>query len=466
MGMFSRLFGGEDGATASAADTNTQLSMSAVSALRTGGHGPTSLSATVTGGFISAKRVLAGIVQPGTVARTSTGEALWIPLQAHAYHEQDAPARDPKQPPPLPTQRTQPITAIMGSEHAPLSPTAQAFIESFSLLPADTRSADAPHGLDELDELDELDDLVSAAVDALFDPTGRSALVDTVNEHAADRAAVLETFAAVAREHGRPLRELMFQLAVGSTPRSWAQACRPLLHPLQDAAEQIGCTELAEALQGLEAALADAVSAGVSDEPIDAAASATIHAAYEQLRVQLPDVFSPSSGGDSRRRVLFESLLLQLPALHRRTIAKLYAAGLSTITQLSRAEPDELSVVVHGLDRELARAIIEHLQRFERERVGVDPASLRGHVHARMRNALGKLGQLQVEFERSESDADHHHGQPRKKAVRRAREAAVLELQRLLAELGDLALIEELKRLPVRAKLRRLHTYLETQVPT
>jgi hypothetical protein len=112
---------------------------------------------------------------------------------------------------------------------------------------------------------------------------------------------------------------------------------------------------------------------------------------------------------------------------------------------------------VTGIDRRLAQAVVEHIQRFERERNRVDPTVSRSHVHERLRAIVGRLTQLQGEFERAEQDDSI----VRKRAARRGREAAVLELDLLFAEVGDVDLIEELKRRPVRAKIRRVENYLE-----
>jgi hypothetical protein len=45
--------------------------------------------------------------------------------------------------------------------------------------------------------------------------------------------------------------------------------------------------------------------------------------------------------------------------------------------------------------------------------------------------------------------------------VRRARDGAVLELQRLIAELGEVELLEELKRGNVRAKVLLIQNFLQ-----
>lgn len=299
-----------------------------------------------------------------------------------------------------------------------------------------------------------LESAVDAAVDKLLDasasPTGSAAAVD----EAADRRAVVETFAAMAKLHAQPLREFMFQLAVGRTPRQWAAACRPVLRPLLQGSQQIGMTELADSLAALDAALDRA--AAEPQASIGEAAASALAEAYARLHAHMPDAFAAAPAADSRRLVLIESLLLQVPSVHRRTLAKLYAAGLTSLAQLGQAKPDELSAVA-GIERDLAQAIVEHVQRFERERGHIASSALRSHLEERLRTVVGRLEQAQAEFERAEQDESN----VRKRAARRAREAAVLQLDLLFAEIGDMVLIEELKRFPVRGKIRRVESYLE-----
>ncbi|HET6340283.1 MAG TPA: hypothetical protein VFG30_44045, partial [Polyangiales bacterium] len=271
---------------------------------------------------------------------------------------------------------------------------------------------------------------------------------------AVDQRAVADTFSDIAKVHAHPLRELMFQISVGRTPRQWAAACRPILKPLFDAATQIGLLELVGGLGAFDAALERA--AAEPNAYISDAAAEAMSNAYERLRNQMPDAFQPPDRADNRRLILLESLLMQVPDMHRRTLAKLYAAGLSTLGQLGTANAEEISVVA-GVDRNLAQAVVDHVQRFEQERSRMDPTTLRAHVQERLRALIGRLAKLQSEFEEAEED----DSVARKRTARRDREAAVLELDVIFAEAGDVDLIEELKRCPVRGKIQRVETYLE-----
>ncbi|HKP60577.1 MAG TPA: helix-hairpin-helix domain-containing protein [Polyangiales bacterium] len=298
-----------------------------------------------------------------------------------------------------------------------------------------------------------LEAAVDAALNALMTPQA-SPENDTQHDNAHDQRAVTETFADMAKVHAHPLRELMFQLSVGRTPKQWAGACRPVLRPLFDAATQIGMLELVGALGAFDAALERAAA-----EPTPTIGDAAVEAltgAYARLRQQMPDAFTPPDHADNRRLILLESLLLQVPDLQRRTLSKLYAAGVSSLAQLSQAEPEELSAVA-GIDRDLAHAIVAHVQRFERERNKINPSAMRAHIQERLRSIIGRLNQLQVEFEAAELAESNE----RKRTARRGREAVVLELDLLFAEVGDVDLIEQLKRCPVRDKIRRVESYLE-----
>jgi hypothetical protein len=298
-----------------------------------------------------------------------------------------------------------------------------------------------------------LDAAVDAAMARITDVSGDHHAANEQRD-AVDQRAVADTFSDIAKVHAHPLRELMFQISVGRTPRQWAAACRPILKPLFDAATQIGLLELVGGLGAFDAALERA--AAEPNAYISDAAAEAMSNAYERLRNQMPDAFQPPDRADNRRLILLESLLMQVPDMHRRTLAKLYAAGLSTLGQLGTANAEEISVVA-GVDRNLAQAVVDHVQRFEQERSRMDPTTLRAHVQERLRALIGRLAKLQSEFEEAEED----DSVARKRTARRDREAAVLELDVIFAEAGDVDLIEELKRCPVRGKIQRVETYLE-----
>ena len=340
-----------------------------------------------------------------------------------------------------------------------LAPLARAVVDGTSLPqvsndPAPSPSpSEAPGGA-----IEALDTAVDAAVDRLFDAQdSRQTMKDEVTlaaEREADQRAAAATFRELVAGGSAQLRELLFQLSVGRTPRHWTAACRPVIAPFLDGARQLELRELTTALADLDAALE--LAAGENGPYVSAQGCASIEEAYATLAAQLPEAFSVASDVNSRRLLLLESLLLQVPALYRRTLNKLYGAGLGSLEQLSGASPEEIAAVA-GIDRSVAAAITDRVRRFEHERSRWNPAELRSQVHDQLRVALARLNQLQDQFER----AEHDEAAERKRNARRARDIASHELDLLLSEIGELTLIEDLKRCAVHAKIRRLEGYLE-----
>jgi hypothetical protein len=246
----------------------------------------------------------------------------------------------------------------------------------------------------------------------------------------------------------------MFQLSVGRTPRKWAASCRSVLAPLLAGARQIELDELSDAFAQLDSALE--LAAAETSAYIGPQTASAIQGAYTRLSGLLPQAFTALSERDGRRLMLLESLLLQVPAINRRVLGKLYGAGLSSLDRLSGANAAEISVVA-GIDRKVAAALSAHLERFELERSQLDPIDARAQVHERLRGVLARLREQQEAFELAEQDDDLE----RKRESRRAREIATLELDVLLLEIGELSLTEELKRCAVRGKIQRLESYLE-----
>ena len=297
---------------------------------------------------------------------------------------------------------------------------------------------------------EDLDANVDAAVDALqsieppADATAHS-------DHPSDMASVTETFTSIAAIHSQQLHEFMAQLALGSAPGRWASSLGALVAPIKDAATQMELTELSEALGAFTEGLKQAeTQARVSPE-----AREVLTQAYARMVALMPDAFSACVSDEGRGRALLEALMLQVPGFRKRTLERLYAAGLHTLEQLASARSDELTAVL-GIDSELADAIVKRVEGFEHERTALDSSELRDHLRGRLRATLSRLAEHQRQFEQAEEE-DSAKG---KRVARRAREVAALELDVVFAQLGELPLIEELKRSPMHRKITRVEAYL------
>jgi serine/threonine-protein kinase len=285
-------------------------------------------------------------------------------------------------------------------------------------------------------------------------PSNPRAAVDARRQ---DPRAASETFRARAPAYARPLRELVFRVAQGRVPASWAIACRAVMPALIEAALRIEHKKLAASLEQFDAQLQRA-SAG--DVNIDAGSAAALMAAYGPLSEQLPEAFPPPSQLQLRGARLFEAVVLRTPGMRRRTVAKLQAAGIASLEQLREVAPGALASAA-GIEPELAQALQQRALQFEAERQHRDPTDEQARIEAKLRELSQRLESLQRDFDRAERE----DAAGRKRELRNTRHAALLELNQLLSEAGEPGLADELERSPISGKVRCLERYLTKAAP-
>jgi len=452
MGVFSRLFSRQSGASSEAASSAGAEAPDLLSSEGFGEAPHLELSQDGAEDGIKADSGSSDMSKPATIPAES---AVWRAERAGNSADSDSVSTH------VEVLNHAPQPDVSGSQALPLTATEHRARLTSDVVP----TMRARTGVEQVaaDSTARLEDIapLPAAVDAAFSQWMAEApaelLPSTDPEQLpsdGDQQAFRDTFAIIAKLHISPLRELMYHLSVGCTPRAWVTQTRPVLAPLFDAARQTSQAELLDALSELDTALE--LAGAENTALVGPVSRGAIQQAYARLGKHMPDTFGMPRSSDGKRLLVLEALLLQVPNVHRRVLTKLYAAGIASIQQLLQGSADELARAA-GLDQKLASAIIEHVSRFARERKGLDPARLRARVTEQMRALIGRLSQLQSEFERAESAGN----QVRKKAVRRARDGAVLELQRLVAELGEVELLEELKRSSVRAKVVLMQKYLQ-----
>src|SRR5690606_36978647 len=132
----------------------------------------------------------------------------------------------------------------------------------------------------------------------------------------------------------------------------------------------------------------------------------------------LPTAFELGNQRDRREAILVHQLLLQVPDVHKLTVDRIYAAGLSTISGLAGAAPSELHQVA-GIPRERAAAVVAHFQTYLAERRRTSPEQAREATYRKLDAALAALEQAQEAFLQAESDEDA----ARKRKARRDKRA-------------------------------------------
>jgi hypothetical protein len=299
-----------------------------------------------------------------------------------------------------------------------------------------------------------LDDAFTDATHVGPHPAGEGSVVTDE----ATQAEIQRLFAQIAAHHSAQIRDFVLELSHGDTTRQWAELCAPAVGALKRAAATIKHDRLVTTLEEFERALRAALRSNFVSITGDYRKSLLI--GYDRLKEVLPAAFDVRSDRDRREPVIIDSLLRQVPGMHALCIARLYAAGVTSLSAFFRARPADLCATA-GIDPDLARAIVEHFEAYRIEREQTAPDRGRKSERNELRSIIDTLAARETEYRQAEENEDRR----RKREIRNERTALVQRLDLLLAQLGEIDLVNELKRIPVDRKIKRIDRYLRQPVP-
>lgn len=273
-----------------------------------------------------------------------------------------------------------------------------------------------------------------------------------------DQQEVESLFRQIARAYLGPVRELAIELGMGEASQSWLGLCSPAVKSLQKAAKDMTLATLAEALENFSLALTAAEQDGA--RAIAGKERERLLETYKALEQAMPEAFAVEGEGVEREGVIVQSLLQQVPGLRKVALDKIYAAGLTSLSMFYAATAEEL-VQTTGIALELAERVVECFRQY-RERASQIPPDA---GHAADREKIASLARVLSEqsdaFDRL-SKSWAADAAKDKRRVRREREETVLEVNVVLARLGEVELVKELERAPFSRKIALLSSYLET----
>jgi len=268
-----------------------------------------------------------------------------------------------------------------------------------------------------------------------------------------DRLAVLELFYDIATNHLRPVRNFMIELHLGDVRKEWAHIVQPAIKSIQNGAEQIDIPDLKRALDDFDALLSIATeSAG---EMIAGELREEFISHYKRLQQIMPRAFTLDEERDQRESLIIHSLLMQVPDVRKVTIDKLYRAGLSALEVLFLATTEDLAATT-GVRKILAQRIVDKFQLYRDESRDSVPDDVNAGHTKKLRDLIGLLQEQQARYDRAMLDRSIDD----KRAHRLARQGTLLEITVVLAQLGEVELVEQLERLPFEKRIERLNKYL------
>jgi hypothetical protein len=296
-------------------------------------------------------------------------------------------------------------------------------------------------------------------VDNAFDRIAPAASVSpglpgSLADDAATKAENAKLFSQMVVGHARPLREFMLDLTIGSTTKQWLDVTRPAADAILKGAVALEQKDLVSALSDLATSFQNAAkAAGAKIGKTDRSA---IMNAYGKLVSLLPSAFEVKGDRDRREPLVVHHLLLQIPGVQKVTLDKLYAAGLASLESLCKASAEDL-IAIGRVEVESAHAIVRRFQAYWRERAEEPLAKSEDRTKHKLRELVAGLAKAHTEFQEAEAAEDRE----RKRRARSERRERAAAMNVILAQLGEVDLVEELERSPTERRIERVQSYIE-----
>jgi len=344
-------------------------------------------------------------------------------------------------------------TLPLGSHQAPAppkSPPGNGAARSAEALELEPLGSAAPQALPNTDSDD---------VDVAFDRIAPVASVSpglpgSLADDAATKAENAKLFSQMVVGHARPLREFILDLTIGSTTKQWLEVTRPAADAILKGAMALEQKDLTSALSDLATAFQNAARAAGSK--IGKTDRTAIMNAYGKLVSLLPSAFEVKGDRDRREPLVVHHLLLQIPGVQKVTLDKLYAAGLASLESLCKASAEDL-IAIGRVEVDSAHAIVRRFQAYWRERAEEPMVRAEDRTRHKLRELVAGLAKAHTEFQEAEAAEDRE----RKRRARSERRERALAMNVILAQLGEVDLVEELERSPTERRIERIRSYID-----
>ena len=272
-----------------------------------------------------------------------------------------------------------------------------------------------------------------------------------------DEAAVQELFRNIAAAYALPLKNFVFELQRHTATKDSIEFCRPILRSISGAAGSVNLPETVQRMTEFDTALS--LGQTSSDHLLKGEIRQQILASYELLAEVLPEAFRMDGEAQKRGDIIIQSLLPQVPGIGCITFDKLYQAGLGSLDMLFLANKEDLAAVT-AIAPGLCESICNKVQQYRAEaEARARPAAQSGY-RSRLVELVNELrDQLDIERVKGEAGTDSPAVDARRRRLRQ-RQQCFLEINVTLAELGELGLINQLKKLSFKQRLQVLDEYL------
>lgn len=267
-------------------------------------------------------------------------------------------------------------------------------------------------------------------------------------------------FGEIASHHTAQIRDFVVELSRGPTSKQWAEICAPSLDSIRRAADGIAHPELSDTLLGFEKALDD-TRRGDGGAMISGERRTQLLDAYAALTKILPEAFDLERHRGRRDPIIIHILLDQVPGLTTLARDRIYAAGLSNLDVFFAAKPDEFSAAT-GVPPGLSQRVVERFAAYRASRAERAERAQHSAEREHLADLVEQLRARQQAFRKAELEESIRD----KRRLRDERASLARQIDLALAHLGEIDLIDEIKRAPVDARIERVARFLRQPAGT
>ena len=307
--------------------------------------------------------------------------------------------------------------------------------------------------LDLGDELDAAFDGAKISGDAIAGEGRMQSTADVLQE-------LRRLFGEIASHHTAQIRDFIVELSRGPTSKQWAEICAPSLDSIRRAADGIAHPELSATLLQFEKALDD-TRRGDGGAMISGERRTKLLEAYAALTKILPEAFDLERHRGRRDPIIIHILLDQVPGLTTLARDRIYAAGLSTLEVFFAAKPDEFAAAT-GVPPGLSERVLERFAGYRASRAERAERAQHSAEREHLADLVEQLRARQQDFRKAELAESIRD----KRRLRDERASLARRIDLALAHLGEIDLIEEIKRAPVDARIERVARFLRQPAGT
>jgi len=273
-------------------------------------------------------------------------------------------------------------------------------------------------------------------------------------------AAVQELFIQIAASYASPLKSFMFELQRGTASKDEIELCRPVLDGIRGAVEIMNLPQAVQRISDLDDALLLAL--GSTERLVNSDLRRRILSSYEALEKIMPEAFRLGDEGHKREEIIIKSLLRQIPGLGCVTLEKLYKTGLGSLDALFLANKEDLAAAT-GVSSRMCELICDKVAQ-HRQTLATLTNDAGQFWRARL---AGMTNSLRDEIE-AERSSNGPRALPRSEEPRRRhqRQLYFLEITVILAEIGELDLLDRMHKLSFKRRIGILEEYLAMQAAT